>query len=219
MSFYRRYLWLGPLALFTAGLLASRMLFTGTVQFTFLLWNLLLAAVPLWAAHRLRTELASRTGLLWAGIWLLFFPNALYITTDLFHLRQRPGVPLWFDLLLLFSAAVNGALWGFLSLRDAEAWLRARLPRRWVLPVVFSVLLAAGFGIYLGRYLRYNSWDVLTQPTDLAAAIAVRVLHPFRHADAWAVSVGFALWSGLLYKAFRKWPGRRAPLFKDPSGG
>ncbi len=211
MSFCNRYRWLAPLALFSIGTLAARMLYTGTPRFGFLLWNLLLAAVPLGVGHRMRAARAPAAGWLWAGLWLLFFPNALYITTDLFHLRERPEAPLWLDLLVLLSAAVNGALWGLLSLRDAEAWLARRLPARWVRVIVFGLLLACGFGIYLGRYLRYNSWDALVQPAGLAIDIGTMIRHPFRHADAWALSVGFGIWGLLLYGMLRRASARGLP--------
>jgi uncharacterized membrane protein len=204
MSFKQRYRWLLPALVFTVTLLAARAVVTGSVEFGFLLWNLFLALIPLGAAHKLRSAKGKPALYGWAFIWLLFFPNAPYIITDLVHLRERPDIPFWVDLLLLLSAAVNGAVWGFLSLLDVEAWLLTRIQRRWVHRVIFIIMLACGFGVYLGRFLRYNSWDILTDPRDLGQDIASHIIHPFRHAEAWALTCVFGIWCLFLYQGIKQ---------------
>ncbi len=206
LAFLKSYRWLFPSLLFTVAMLGLRVERTGAVTFCFLLWNLFLAAVPLFFSHLARRVSETRPFIFWACAagWLLFFPNALYITTDLFHLRHRPPVPLWFDLLLLLSAAVNGALYGFLSLSNMEAALRARISRRSMRVIIAGLMGLCGFGIYLGRYLRYNSWDVAAAPGSLLGDIADHVLHPFQHIQAWGLTAAFAVWMYLLYRAFRR---------------
>lgn len=203
MLFFRNYRWLLPSLLFFCVLLLLRMWLTHSVMFGFLLWNLFLAAVPLFLAWQLRRSRgADLRQACWGLLWLLFFPNSPYITTDLFHLWERPEIPLWFDLLLILSAAINGLLYGFLSLYLVERELQLRVGQRWMMPVVFCLLLACGFGIYLGRYLRWNSWDIVAQPADLLLSVAMQVRHPFRNSEAWLWSLIFAGWSYPLYRIF-----------------
>lgn len=205
-SFIKTYHWLLPSLLFTILLLLIRVCFTSSPTFLFLIWNLFLAGIPLLLSHFIRKWKSRKAFSYWlcAGGWLLFFPNALYITTDLFHLYERPPVPRWFDLLLLLSAVANGALYGFVSLANMEEMLRRLVGRRAILPTVFSLLVLCGFGIYLGRYLRYNSWDIATNPMALGLDVAAHIRHPFRYVEAWALSGAFGAWSLLLYRAFRR---------------
>lgn len=129
MSFFKTYRWLLPSLLFTLGLLTLRVIAARSFVFIFLPWNLFLAGLPLLLSYGIQQYQTKNPLLAWVcgGLWLLFFPNALYITTDLFHLRERTPVPLWCDLLLLLSAAFNGALNGFLSLSRMEGPLRKLL--------------------------------------------------------------------------------------------
>ncbi|WP_262497530.1 DUF1361 domain-containing protein [Flavipsychrobacter stenotrophus] len=133
-------------------------------------------------------------------LWLLFFPNAMYIVTDLFHLNESTNVPKWFDLLLLFSAALNGVLMGMSSLYNIEQFLKKNISVKYVPVVVFSLLLLCGYGIYLGRYMRWNSWDIFTQPFGLLMNIAHDVKHPLRKTDSWMLSGLFATWLFILYR-------------------
>jgi uncharacterized membrane protein len=165
---------------FSCLLVIFRTLHTGTFLFIFMIWNLFLAYLPYalstWLAGR--TELDRRLTLLLGCLWLLFLPNTFYILTDLYHLHDRhnPFVPEWFDLALIFSCAWNGLLLGVLSLRQMEK--RFHVP---VIPIMFLNAL----GVYIGRYLRYNSWNILSNPFRLMADIMNMIIHPFRHQYAW----------------------------------
>ena len=135
-------------------------------------WNLLLAWIPFVVALHVYDgyrRQASRLSL-WAGglLWLVFFPNAPYIVTDFKHLRTWTGAPIWFDVVLVSAAAWCGLLLGFMSLYLLQAVVRRALGtvNAWVF--VFAVLALSSFGIYLGRFLRWNSWDVFTRPGVLA---------------------------------------------------
>ena len=163
-------------------LVMGRVLMTGRLMFLFLVWNLFLAVVP----FALSTMLGTARGPLRARLlvpvgaaWLLFFPNAPYILTDLFHLERRVGVPYWYDLALILSCAWNGLMLAYASLADMQGLVQRRLGTGtgWAFATV--ALLLSSFGIYLGRYLRFNSWDVLTNPLTLFYDIVNRILHPF----------------------------------------
>lgn len=144
----------------------------------FLLWNLFLAAVPVgaaWLSRRLATG-ASRSRLALAGVvacalvWLGFLPNAPYIATDLMHLRNSRPAFLWLDTLVVGTAALAGMLAGLLSLRWMHQVVLARVRAAWIgWAFVGAVSLAAGFGVYLGRFQRWNTWDILTRPGELLA--------------------------------------------------
>ncbi|MEO5564318.1 MAG: DUF1361 domain-containing protein, partial [Chitinophagaceae bacterium] len=121
--------WLFISCLFSVLLACTRIIFTGYFTYIFLIWNLFLAFVPYLISERLYNNIQTiehkwkRTIILL--LWLLFIPNSFYIVTDLFHLEQFDSAPKWFDLLLLFSFAWNGLLFGILSVRKIEWILRA----------------------------------------------------------------------------------------------
>ncbi|MBF9220867.1 DUF1361 domain-containing protein [Hymenobacter ruricola] len=177
-------------------LIVGRVLMTGHFTFLFLIWNLFLAVIPFAlstllgiAQGPLRVRLLLPVG----AAWLLFFPNAPYILTDLFHLDARPGVPLWYDLALILSCAWNGLMLAYASLSDMQRLVQARLGfwSGWVFATL--ALLLSSFGIYLGRYLRFNSWDVLANPLTLFYDIVNRILHPFSFPGTWGVTLVFGL--------------------------
>ncbi|GAB3325580.1 DUF1361 domain-containing protein [Hymenobacter humi] len=187
-------------------LIAGRVLMTGQLLFLFLIWNLFLALIP----YALSTMLGLARGPLRARMlvpvgaaWLLFFPNAPYLLTDLFHLEPRPGAPLWYDLALILSCAWNGLMLAYASLADMQRLVELRLGV-WVSWVFAAVALLLGsFGIYLGRFLRFNSWDVLANPLTLFYDILNRVLHPFSYPRAWGVTLVFGVFLLVGYSTVR----------------
>jgi uncharacterized membrane protein len=100
--------------------------------------------------------------------WLLFIPNSFYIITDLVHFTHIRTAPKWFDLLLIFSFAWNGILCGIISLRRVESLMILLRGKQFSVFLVFVVMWLCSFGIYIGRFLRYNSWDIITNPFSLA---------------------------------------------------
>ena len=135
--------------------------------------------------------------------WLLFFPNAPYILTDLFHLERRSGVPFWYDLALILSCAWNGLMLAYASRADMQGLVQRRLGTGtgWAFATV--ALLLSSFGIYLGRYLRFNSWDVLTNPLTLFYDIVNRILHPFSFPGTWGVTLVFGVFLLIGYGTVR----------------
>lgn len=195
---------LGISMLFSVLLLLLRVHVSGDWYFTFLVWNLFLAGLPILASTALKyLDLIGRirwwSGGILLGFWLLFLPNAPYILTDLFHLAPRPGAPIWLDLLLILSFAWNGLLLGFVSLLDVHDIIARRINP--VLGWAFSIfaIVASSFGIYLGRFLRWNSWDVLNAPEALASDILDRLMHPLQHLTTTGVTLGL---SGFLILAY-----------------
>jgi len=198
---------LGLLFLWCAALLALRVARTGRLTFAFLVWNLFLAFIPLLMASLLAE--AHRRRLTWwfqtacFTVWLLFLPNAPYMLTDLLHLMPRPPVPLWYDLALLLSCAGTGLLLGYASVAMVQAVVADRFGRFAGWLVALGSLLLSGFGIYLGRFLRWNSWEVLSDPRLLFADVAARLLHPRAHLGTVAVTLIFGGLVMLGYLALR----------------
>jgi len=203
----RRVIILSSLLIWCIALITLRVIRTDTKVFIFLCWNLFLAAIPLMASTMLKIteqfKMPVVIQLICFSFWLVFFPNAPYILTDLIHLMPRPPVPLWYDLALLLSFSGTGLLVGYLSLDDVQNVITRRFGAvaGW-LAVIISLMLT-GFGIYLGRFLRWNSWDVLTNPSGLFADLADRALNPFSHPRTLAVTVIFGVALTLGYVALR----------------
>jgi uncharacterized membrane protein len=153
------------------------------VHYAFLVWNLFLAWLPLvfalLACDAYRQQRPARWRFIgFATAWLLFFPNAPYICTDLMHLLYQFRHRFWMDMILILSCAVTGLVLGFVSLYLMQSVVARRFGR-WA-SWVFIALIAglSGLGIYIGRFMRFNSWDVLTQPIELARGIAGMAVNP-----------------------------------------
>jgi uncharacterized membrane protein len=175
--------------------------------FLFLAWNLLLAVIPAIAAALLalaseRRHAATLQGV-WFAVWLLFLPNAPYIVTDFIHLAPRPPVPSWYDVVMMVSAAGTGLFLGYSSIADVQAVVSLRFGRRAGWSVAVVALLLSGFGIYLGRFLRWNSWDAVANPGELLHKAAERGLNPMAHPRTIGVSVLYGVGLALGYLALR----------------
>lgn len=158
-------------------LVAARMAYSDSSRYTNLVWNLFLAWIPFGLAY-LAYMLAGRRWLmyfvvpLFSILWLLFFPNAPYILTDLQHLSQAPrGAPLWYDVILLIWFSWTGMLLGLVALNLMQEIIRRSIGRgaSWIFAL--GVLTLSSVGLYLGRFIRINSWDILQNPGDTASSI------------------------------------------------
>ena len=189
-------------------LLFIRICATGKFVFLFLPWNLFLAFIPYaitkwlmanpgWIENRLRFILIF-------SIWLLFIPNSFYIITDLYHLDLTKDAPRWFDLTLIFSFAWIGMLLGILAVSQMETVFRIFLKNKSILFFIYPVMWLIAWGIYIGRYLRFNSWDILTNPFSLFGDIAEMFLNPFKYTYAWGMIFCFSIFITLVYMSVKK---------------
>ena len=161
------------------GMVVARILYTQHISHLFLVWNLFLAWIPLglallaWRTRR-RPFLAAALGFL----WLLFLPNAPYLVTDLIHLRPNPTVPMWYDLGMLFSFAFAGLALGLRSLQLMQGIVKERFGvlAGWIFAL--TICLISSFGIYIGRFLRWNSWEFLLHPGRLTADVLDHLASP-----------------------------------------
>ena len=193
------------MSLFCLGISVSRYQITDTKVFLFLNWNLFLAFIPwLLSSIIVLNGLNKRFVLVLLIIsWLLFFPNSPYILTDLFHLRLRSPAPIWFDLVVILSFAWTGLMYGFISLMDIELLLRKYQKEIPATLTIVVFLFIASFGIYLGRYLRWNSWDVLTNPSGLTGDIMDRFVNPFSHPRTWGMTLLMGVLLNMMYFSIR----------------
>lgn len=186
-------------------LLLARALYAGYLSHYGLAWNLLLAWMPMMSALIVYNLSKTRRRAAWLLIlpclafWLLFFPNAPYILTDILHLRQRPGVPLWYDLILLIAFAWTGTFLGLVSLYLMQGLVQRRAGARTGWLFTFGVLAAGGFGVYLGRFPRYNSWDALLNPATLAYDVLFHIRHPLANPRILVFSGLFSLCLTAMY--------------------
>ena len=166
-------------SVFSVGLEVMRVMYTGTPHYLFLIWNLILAWMPfVFALGAFVVREKRPFSLLLGGYWLLFFPNAPYIVTDLIHLRPTAVAPIWYDAILLFSFALTGLLLGLVSLYLMQLVIASWFGRMAGWLFVSGSLLLGGFGVYIGRFLRWNSWDIFTDPMRLVQDILLNITTP-----------------------------------------
>ncbi len=188
-------------SLLSGGLFVFRVFFSHTRNYSNLPWNLFLAWVPYGFSFISATAiaLAPRYGwlvLVFTGpAWLLFFPNAPYIVTDFYHLDPRPPVPLWYDIGLIATFAFTGCFLGLASLRTMQELIDKLLARLGIWGRLLSwgfvglALSVSALGIYLGRFGRFNSWDIFFHPRSVLHDIAQPLMNPLNNLQF----VGFVL--------------------------
>ncbi|TXN34862.1 DUF1361 domain-containing protein [Flagellimonas hymeniacidonis] len=189
--------------LFATILVLIRALFTGSSFYGFLIWNLFLAALPyiltqtmFWYPYK---KIKNRTRSILFLIWLSLIPNAPYIITDLIHLHNEYSFWKWFDLFIVFVFAYNGLILGILSLIDVFKFLCDHLQERWALFSVFGICLLSGYGVYVGRFLRFNSWDIVAQPHLLSNEIILSL----GHSKVWLMTFAFGTFFWMVFSVLR----------------
>lgn len=180
----------------SVALVLVRILSTGDLRYSFLVWNLFLAWLPLIFALLACEKYEHASGRNWhfvslAGAWLLFFPNAPYIFTDLIHLTASFYVHFWVDMTLILLCAITGLVLGFVSLYLMQSVVVRMFgrPASWLF--IAAVAALSGFGIYLGRFLRFNSWDVVFRPRQVYHGIGHWVANPLANANSLAFPILF----------------------------
>lgn len=184
--------------------LVARIILTGNITYWFLAWNLALAWVPVAAILVLQERLNNKAWLTWfnvscTAVWLFFLPNSFYVMTDVIHLQSRGDISIMFDAVMIMSYALNGLILGYMSLLIMHKLLITRLKPMRSHQIIIFVLLLSSFAIYLGRYLRWNSWDVLVSPTGLLFDVSERFINPIVHIQTYAMTIAFFLFLSVLY--------------------
>jgi len=194
--------------LFIALMISFRIAYSSSLRYIFMSWNIFLAWIPYVLSAYFATYQQRQK---WKQVvlffsWLLFFPNALYIVTDLIHLRVESNMPWWFDTVLIFSSAFIGLLMAIVSLLRAETFLGSFVSKKAMMFLMPSILFVSSFGVYLGRFQRWNSWDVLSNPLSLAYDIVGKIIHPIAHYKVWMITILFTTIYSLVYYFIKLMP-------------
>ena len=158
--------------------------YSASGRYGFLIWNLFLAWIPFIIAYFTYTLTLNRRWIyiiipVAAFFWLIFFPNAPYILTDFQHLAYNSNdLPVWYDVMMLIWFAFTGLLLGMVSLFLMQEIIRREFGRwvGWVFVALVTSLTSAG--VYMGRFLHWNSWDILRNPAGLASYTLARAQNP-----------------------------------------
>lgn len=194
----------------SCALLAVRVLRTGSPALCFLAYNLSLAWIPVGLSAltcRLARE-GSPLSLASGVAWWLFFPNAFYLVTDLVHYHARPGVPFWYDVALIVAFAWCGTLLALASLGRMHVLVRERRGSMFGWAFALFACLSSGFGIWLGRVQRWNSWDAALHPFAVARDSLNALAHPLRDPSPWGVTLAFGGLFAVVYVGTQTAPAR-----------
>jgi uncharacterized membrane protein len=205
---------------FSMLLIAARIAYTGRLTFASLVWNLFLAVIPFLISDTLTRKVdRQKQKLLFAMlcfVWLLFIPNTFYILTDLYHLGDDHNdyrMPDWFDLTLIFSFAWNGLLLGLISVRQMEKLCALTVIKKYPIRFIYPVMLFNALGVYIGRYLRYNSWDLVADPFHLIRDICTICIHPMADRYAWGMIICYSLLMTIIYSTVKQMSSSASRIF------
>lgn len=176
-------------------LLLLRIKYTHSYLFLFLVWNLFLAFIPYFVSFYLkeRTNLGKIEIITALFIWLFFLPNAPYIVTDFIHLSLDEGIIIWIDIVLLFSFSIAGLLLYLFSLQHIQNLVLQQYNSFITKFFLLSVPFLCGFGIYLGRFERWNTWDIIQNPFQIITNSYQLLFDSPNSVFVWLFSIGFGL--------------------------
>ncbi len=183
-------------------LLYTRVLVVANFRYVFLIWNLILAYIPYAVANRIRAEnskIKILKNVVCLGTWLLFFPNAPYLVTDFVHLHHSSSHVIWYDVALLFMFAFTGMYLAIKSAFKIHDWLNSFMNKTLAFISMQAFFLLSGFGVYLGRVERWNSWNIVNDPFSLFAEIS----NLLTKTHVWEYSVVHFILISTIYMLFR----------------
>jgi uncharacterized membrane protein len=189
------------LSLFCVILVIIRIIRTEQFSFIFMFWNLFLAFIPLGISNYLTNSKKTISNLKLSTltiIWLLFLPNAPYMVTDLFHLHKREYLPIWFDLILILMFAITGLYLFYISLNQAIILTKNKFPNLYKPQFLIFLFLIVSYGVYIGRFLRLNSWDII-DPIGLIKTCLSTILYLPRLKDMCCFTVVYSIFLGFIF--------------------
>lgn len=171
-------------------LLMIRVTASDSARYIFLLWNLVLAVIPVLLAWWLVVRVRQLGWFKWQQmllslVWLSFLPNSFYLVTDFVHLRATNEASLFFDVIMLAGFMVNGLMLGYIAVYLVHRELIRRFSEASSYKIVGIIFLLCSFAAYLGRFTRWNTWDILFQPAGLIFDVSDRVINPGQHAETY----------------------------------
>jgi uncharacterized membrane protein len=197
----------GLLSLADIALFGFRVILTGTNRYSFIAWNLILAWISLvWAfllIHNLRKKRwLGGQNIILSLLWLAFLPNTWYVLSDFIHIYPNGEISQLYDVVLVSLLVFCGFILGFASLFLVHRELRRRYSETKCYLLIQAVIALSSFAIYVGRDLRWNTWDVIANPGGVILNVSDQVIDPFGHPRALNVTFLFFLLISLIYGAF-----------------
>jgi uncharacterized membrane protein len=190
------------LVLFCVGLVILRLIITQQLGFVFLCWNLFLAWLPYYFVKKFNLVEGTWKKISMILLCILFLPNAPYIVTDLFHLKKDLLAPLWLDTILILSFALAGLVFFILTIHELLLLVkRFKDTQRIHAACKIVLMLLSSYGVYLGRYLRFNSWDIISDPYSLAHGI-FHSLAGRGHLQTFGVTLTLAAFLYFIYELY-----------------
>lgn len=180
----------------------ARIYISSSINFIFLPANLFLAWIPVFLALKFHREENRLYLLLWGTLWLTFFPNAPYLITDIIHLKQRGNIPIWFDATMLYSFALTGILAGIYSTVLVYERICKVFPVSLSKIIIGALMILSGYGVYMGRMLRWNSWNIVTHPGEILVDTYHRIHNPFAHPGTYGMTLLFGSLLCILFLLF-----------------
>ncbi len=183
-------------SLVSVGLFVASAIQAHNWEYYYLIWNLFLAWIPLclviWLEKILRQKLwSSGLALLVTILFVLFLPNAFYMTTDLIHLQEVPQLDLVTDVVMFSSFVFSAFMVGLVSvyMLHKELAQRVKLLTGWL--YIGALLLSSSFAIYIGRDLRWNSWDIIVNPASVLFEVSDHIINPITHPEMFSTTLSF----------------------------
>ncbi len=156
--------------------------YSSDYAFNYFIWNLFLSWIPLLIAFRLVKVLRSKLWSSWEAlaysfIWLIFLPNSFYMISDLIHINEVPGSYTVLFAVAFMAIIVSALINGFLSVYLVQAEFNKRVSIRTSETLITTLFVLSSYGIYIGRVLRWNSWDVFFNPTGVLYDLSNQVIN------------------------------------------
>jgi len=184
-----------------------RYIITGRYTYYFLNWNLILALIPLFISIFISPDIIRKKSKILTAvlfiIWLIFFPNAPYIITDLYYLNNHSERMFWYDLITILIFSWTGLLAGFFSMDIIKESLFSRLSNIKSNVIICLLFFVSAFGIYLGRELRWNTWEIFVEPKEFFLDVIDRFINPIGHRRTWAFTLLMGFFLNITYWSFR----------------
>ena len=186
-----------------------RMAIFGSYSYAYMFWNIFLAFLPFFIGYALVVfsnsgKLTNSLFVVGSLAWLFLLPNSFYLVTDLIHLSHGRMIPVIFDTLMFFSSAELGVYLGIHSVLQMEEILNKRYSQVVTRRVIPVIIILTSFGMYLGRFLRFNSWDILTNTFSLSKEVFRIISHPVIYKDAYLYTILFSVFVYLSLIAYKK---------------
>lgn len=201
-----------PILIFAIILNILRIFLFGTQSFVYILWNIFLAIIPFLVSSVISLYINKKNFynpifILGFLVWLLFLPNAPYVITDFIHLGEIRSVPIMYDIILLFVSSTVSLLFGLYSLEQIENIFLIKFSNKVTKIILYITILFTSFGIYLGRTLRFNSWDLFFNHSSLFSSILDIFSNPEKHFNAYFYTIIFFF---LIYTSFWAFKNRKS---------